>query len=108
MVPSTAVAEDSVAVLGCHWMLKLGHDAGAKRFPVVLEVEDSDGRLTMLCYVMKRSCLRSRFSNGGRYRGSHWSVFVLSRRGNGGWLADELAIEDDGNGTARIRQWVQG
>ncbi|KAF9672241.1 hypothetical protein SADUNF_Sadunf11G0020500 [Salix dunnii] len=53
MVSSTAVSEDSVAVLGCRWMLKLGHDAGAKR------------------------------------------------RGNGGWLADELAIEDDGNASCQ-------
>ncbi|KAL9345534.1 hypothetical protein Peur_063209 [Populus x canadensis] len=67
-----------IAVSG--WRRNLGQSDGGSR-----------------CCHVKRVCWSGCFSDGGRYRGNSWSALVLSRRGNGGWLADELAVEDDGN-----------
>jgi len=67
-----------IAVAG--WRRNLGQSDGGSR-----------------CCHVKRVCWSGCFSDGGRYRGNSWSALVLSRRGNGGWLADELAVEDDGN-----------
>ncbi|KAJ6728693.1 hypothetical protein OIU74_006706 [Salix koriyanagi] len=59
MVPSTAVAEDSVAVLGCRWMLKLGHDAGAKRDlaggVVSLTVEDIEEAIGLFLFYQEEA-----------------------------------------------------
>ncbi|KAJ6859542.1 hypothetical protein NC652_041733 [Populus alba x Populus x berolinensis] len=71
-------SERTIAVAG--WRRNLGQSDGGSR-----------------CCHVKRVCWSGCFSDGGRYRGNCWSALVFSRRGNGGWLADELAVEDDGN-----------